>query len=442
MRFMVLLGAGASAEAGVPMTLDMTTRIADRFRSDPAAELESRIISFVLGGLLFQKGVQGEDPYGGVDVEELFAAVQLLAQRHHLQAAPFVGSWHSMVDEFDKVRAGSRFQMRDFTRKMAEATAKQLDTALPRHLERGSAIDQALQQALEGRSGARAALSAAISQSLLGTLKKWLRDSARRGSVSAPMGLDRAFAKAVDATQSRSGEGTVFEEVGEAMIAALRDLVWIDDPHEVSYLQPITSLAAAQQRMVVATLNYDNAVELLCESQGTNCTTGIATWSKEGRFPITDQWGIALLKLHGSIDWILYPPSSENDSGMPHARVEKATPDQLDEGQYRPAVVFGQGSKLTAQGPYLDLLHSFREALADATNLIVVGYSFRDDHINEYISQWLNQSADNKLTVINPGFRSLRVRYTDYLSALEGTQVTIRELSASAGLAREITSIL
>ena len=36
-------------------------------------------------------------------MEELFNAVQLLAERSTLEVAPFVGSWHAIVEELDKI---------------------------------------------------------------------------------------------------------------------------------------------------------------------------------------------------------------------------------------------------------------------------------------------------------------------------------------------------
>src|SRR5271166_5645151 len=137
---MLLLGAGTSIEAGVPGAYAMTRRIVESF--DPSTispELEwmkahrvpgqrqgpswgysqsyslsgqqidifkeyypiYHVLTFVLGGLLMQRGIVGQLPTELVNVEELFSAVQLLAQRNQLEVAPFVGSWHPMVHLLD-----------------------------------------------------------------------------------------------------------------------------------------------------------------------------------------------------------------------------------------------------------------------------------------------------------------------------------------------------
>ncbi len=103
MREMVLLGAGASMEAGVPGAYNMSERMVRKFYEDVDLLRYAPVLSFVAGGLMFQRGVRGENPYGGIDVEELFNAVQLLEGRSNLEAAPFIGSWHPMVAEFDRI---------------------------------------------------------------------------------------------------------------------------------------------------------------------------------------------------------------------------------------------------------------------------------------------------------------------------------------------------
>ena len=103
----------------------------------------------------------------------------------------------------------------------------------------------------------------------------------------------------------------------------------------------------------------------------------------------------------------------------------------------RPAVIFGQRNKLTAAGPFLDLLRSFQAALEATTRLVVIGYSFRDDHVNTYIANWLNESQEHTVVIIDPGFQSSFEGFIGNLSTLihsksERLQV-IRE-NASTGI--------
>ncbi len=79
---------------------------------------------------MFQRGVRGNNPYGGVDVEELFNAVQLLEGRSNLEAAPFIGSWHPMVAEFDRINP-ARPSLNRLNRIIYESVTDQILDAFP-----------------------------------------------------------------------------------------------------------------------------------------------------------------------------------------------------------------------------------------------------------------------------------------------------------------------
>lgn len=88
MSEMLLLGAGASVASSVPDTYAMTRKIAEVFQDEPQLRRYLKVISFVAGGLLFQQGIRGKNPINaGVNVEELFNSVQLLAERDKLEFA-------------------------------------------------------------------------------------------------------------------------------------------------------------------------------------------------------------------------------------------------------------------------------------------------------------------------------------------------------------------
>jgi hypothetical protein len=63
-------------------------------------------------------------------------------------------------------------------------------------------------------------------------------------------------------------------------------------------------------------------------------------------------------------------------------------------------VIFGGRNKLTAEGPFLDLLVKFQSVLSENSHLIVVGYSFRDQHINRCIRRWLARDRSRCLTIV------------------------------------------
>jgi SIR2-like domain len=225
------------------------------------------------------------------------------------------------------------------------------------------------------------------------------------------------------------------------MVVELKDLAWIDDPNRVRHLAPILNLVRDQKRLAIATLNYDNSIELLANANDLPCETGLDAWSTGGEASFESD-GIRLLKLHGSVDWIWQegPSSLSPSRPMPHRAVVPMKREQANGLRYMPCVIFGQRNKLTAEGPFLDLLRVFQDELKGATILTVVGYSFRDPHINVYISNWLNGDPSRKLRIINgPDFLSQpgEVLYEQFLShaiRLAPGRIENTRQNASAGL--------
>lgn len=373
MKEMLLLGAGASVEAGVPDAYTMTQSILNEFRG-PGIEKEAQVLAFVLGGLLFQRGIRGENPLkGGINVEELFNAVLLLSERNSLEMAPFVGAWHPMVEEFDKERGAANFD------KLQNMIFKNPDT--PTHE------------------------------------------------------FQQEFKKVIGSLGERRGTGKIFKDIEFWMVLALTTLVWIDRSERVAHLKPILNLLSRQKRLVVATLNYDNSIELLARDAGVGCVTGIDTEWVEGSFNFSGD-GLFLLKLHGSIDWQRLPNYRHAQSPMPRTVILRATEAEMREGSraYVPAVIFGHRNKLTVEGPFLELLRAFQKELDEKDQVTVVGYSFRDAHINEYISLWLNKKRERKLRIISPHFFKHTSEYAQQLVNFCGRQIEVIQETAGRGL--------
>lgn len=384
---MLLLGAGASVEAGIPDAGGMTAKIAELFR-DRVEGRYAHAINFIIGGLLFQKGVRNEYPIDSrINVEDLFNAVRLLRDRHQLEAAPFVGSWHALIEE--------------------------LDTEPP------------LPPDVDGLYRSIADLVVSMMSEASRTDTRW---------ISTPSWASFDFRHAFETALSRTprgGRGQLFEEIGEMMTRMLASIVWISGAERVSYLRPILSLTKEQRGLTVASLNYDNGIELLAESGSVLCSTGIEEWSLSGEFDVAPN-DILLLKLHGSIDWEYHTEEPSNERPIPLDRIRRVSAERVQKGGFRPAVVFGQRNKLTADGPFLDLLRAFRRELGKVSTVTAVGYSFRDEHINVYLWQWLNQSADRRLRVIDPGLKN-GLPIPSILHQL-GNRVQLLPVPASEGL--------
>ncbi|CAN5439077.1 hypothetical protein BH20VER3_BH20VER3_06040 [soil metagenome] len=441
MSEMLLLGAGASKEAGVPTAFGLTNAIANEFRANRGLRRHAQVVSFVLGGLLFNKGIHGEDPLNsGVNVEEFFNAIQLLADRNTLEAAPFVGSWHAMVEEFDKLTPtphADRLHEVIF-RSVTEKIFSSLPSSLPsfaagdldRKLER--TITKTIEAAVR-RQSTNISLSDSVGRELgdfvMKIMKEWIDRLKRERPRSFE--FEQEFRRAID-QQPRPGEGKIFRDVANMMIQMLVKFVLVTEAPRVGYLSPLRELLRKQPRLAIATLNYDNCVELFCTSSNIRCETGIDEWSNTGTFDMEGN-GVFLLKLHGSIDW-QSKPGRAPERPMPHRIISRLAPDAVGKGEHRPAVIFGHRNKLTAEGPFLDLLRAFERELVAAEVLTIVGYSFGDAHVNIYLSNWLNSRTGNRLRIVNPSFDRRHNEYIDQLLQFARERVEVVKLPAGEAL--------
>jgi hypothetical protein len=197
--------------------------------------------------------------------------------------------------------------------------------------------------------------------------------------------IARAIIEPINILTSRPGP-YYFGQVNESMIRKLTELVWCEKQENVRYLTPFV-LQGLQDTLTVATLNYDNTIELACEAVGVPCTIGLENWAQQGEFRKPPH-GIELLKLHGSVDWSWIPdPAAAPGIPISYGLVQQVP---LGERRTPPVLIFGGGNKLTTTGPFLDLLKAFQRRLEEKDVLLVIGYSFRDMHINEIIIRWIN----------------------------------------------------
>jgi hypothetical protein len=215
----------------------------------------------------------------------------------------------------------------------------------------------------------------------------------------------------------------IFESIMLRMRLRLKELTSIKDERSVDYLKPIINLAKQQNRLFIATLNYDYAIELLSRANGIACDTGIEGWMENEAFDYPNE-GIQLIRLHGANYWYWSENGTRTyDERLPH-RLIRAQPQFDVESPMTvlvetPMAIFGQRNKLTTEGPFLDLLKQFDKQLQQTGLLTVIGYSFRDAHINFYISKYLNQYR-GKIKVVDPNFETSDVEYVRDLRELRG----------------------
>lgn len=323
-RTAVLLGAGASADAGLPMTRGITRLALDELALDSDQRMY-RALLLVFGALVAHDSARAREPQDSVDIERLIAATRLLGERLELEISPFVGAWIPAVDIIERpVFRGS--------------AGKKIGAMGSPHWE--SAFDRELKAAVLSWVG--------------------------------------------------QGDGETYKRLANVLVGLLPKLVHLPDETRVDYLAPLLDARSKQRPVSIATLNYDLCIETAARRSGVPIDTGVERWIETGVISFQDGC-IPLYKLHGSIDW-------KRTGGDPPGFHETLTLTERGD----PWIVLGSREKLQASGPFLDLLSGWRASLLEVDHLVVIGYSFRDDHINDAIGGWLARDESRVLTVVEP----------------------------------------
>ena len=336
-RRTLLLGAGASKGAGLPLASELIELLFEELdeAATPPVRIQREAFDVALKGLRFNK------PRGTVDVEALYQTLLELSTRDDNPLAPFVGAWHASVLRVE------RDQIATSATKVANALSADLQRIL----------SDAMQA---GRLGA--------SSRTLERFRDALSDALRLG-----MGND----------------STIFRQAADVVLRYAASKCWVADANaaDVDFLQPLL-LSSAVRPLWIATLNYDNVVELAAQRANVSIDRGIVSGTKSIQFDARSP--VTLAKLHGSLDWTQTSEGIINVIAPPRPA-----------GQW-PALIFGAGNKLRVAGPYLDLLLAFKQQLNATVELDVCGYSFRDEHINYLILSWLQGSPERHVNVVDP----------------------------------------
>jgi hypothetical protein len=154
----------------------------------------------------------------------------------------------------------------------------------------------------------------------------------------------------------------------------------------------LADLASCMRGQTIVTLNYDDALEHM---PGRAMTFQIDS-SPTAR-PIAPGFSanavLRLIKLHGSLDWRRNNSTGDVEA-MPYPWSYRNDPEAWN--GHTPGVIFGAGNKLRPDGPYLALYQEFLTVLSKARQVIVIGYSFRDAHVNEALRHWVLEQAQDE----------------------------------------------
>lgn len=78
-RITLLLGAGASVDAGLPLTVQLAERVLHEANSDSGRNWV-RALNFVYGSMVGYQSEDGSNPLQAVNIERLISAIRLLSR--------------------------------------------------------------------------------------------------------------------------------------------------------------------------------------------------------------------------------------------------------------------------------------------------------------------------------------------------------------------------
>lgn len=183
-------------------------------------------------------------------------------------------------------------------------------------------------------------------------------------------------------------------------------------PKKIEGLDLIVQLANATEitSLIILTLNHDLLVEDLLTRKGIHYTDGFSDADGDVRWFEPDNYlsdaKIKLIKLHGSIDWYSFAVNREEKIGKisgPILREKKnINGETLERLNKFPKVLSGLNKiNYYNSGIYTDIHYHFQRALYENNLMIMSGYGWGDDPINNRLITWLDRKKNNKLILLH-----------------------------------------
>jgi hypothetical protein len=170
----------------------------------------------------------------------------------------------------------------------------------------------------------------------------------------------------------------------------------------VDYLNGLLLLMRHHKPLNIFSTNYDVCIERFCSLSNRKYFDGFEEDWNPSRFRSQDQTkDIMLYKLHGSVTW------SRNEKGK-CTRNEIAVTNTDDQqinivtGEEEVPLILYPGKKLEYSEPVFDLFIELKSQINIVRYVIVVGYSFRDDHIRRLFQYAARLNPHLTILLISP----------------------------------------
>jgi len=241
-------------------------------------------------------------------------------------------------------------------------------------------------------------------QEIIKTLKKW-----RNGSEIDIELLLETLTKLRDKDldpllqfYSRDSFSLTGYDEKEPLIDSLKDFIkkkGIVSEEKIQYLQPLLAFIEVTPPLDIISVNYDTSIEQFCNLHKLTYQDGFDVHWNPKTFN-NDHTGIRLYKLHGSVMWY------QTDRGD-YIKLPVMTEDnkiQLITGEKAENLMLYPMQKWDYAEPFLELSVEIKRLLeSDSCKFVVViGYSFRDEHIIRILWDSARKNRNLRVILIDP----------------------------------------
>ena len=124
---------------------------------------------------------------------------------------------------------------------------------------------------------------------------------------------------------------------------------------------------------------------------------------------------IEYLKLHGSINWWI----RDSDKQIVERNERQPGTSLMGESYKEQLMIYPVYEKYVSENPYFSLYYYFRKLLEFHDEYVVIGYSFRDQSINNAFADALRSRRNSRLIIVNRHRNNIEQRINQYLSKHE-----------------------
>ena len=183
-------------------------------------------------------------------------------------------------------------------------------------------------------------------------------------------------------------------------------------PSDIGYLDPLAEFLESQRPLDVFSVNYDTCIELLCHTRRIKFTDGFGVEWRPSEFA-RDDIQLRLIKLHGSILW--YETSTGACVRIPV--VPKTGEHTLFTHETAQPLMLYPARKWGYAEPLLHNLELFRVRLSQSStrNIVVVGYSFRDEHLRRIFFDALRSNLEARIILISPNAWDIYQNHLEFM---------------------------